>query len=58
MKPALLRLLAVAIGLAGVGWAQEDEAQGRGVARISVIDGEVSVRRGDTGDWVASLKTA
>lgn len=48
----------MAVGLAGVGWAQEDESQGRGVARISVIDGDVSVRRGDTGDWVAAALNA
>jgi len=58
MKPALLRLLAVAVVLTGAAWAQEDEAQGRGVARISVIDGDVSVRRGDTGDWVAAALNA
>jgi hypothetical protein len=59
MKPTLLRLLAVAVGLAGVGWAQEEnEGPGRGVARISVINGEVSVRRGDTGDWVAAALNA
>ena len=34
-----------------------DDAQ-RGVARISVIDGEVSVRRGDSGDWVAGVINA
>jgi hypothetical protein len=28
--------------------------QGRGVARISVLNGEVSVRRGDSGDVVAA----
>jgi hypothetical protein len=30
----------------------------RGVARISVIDGDVSVRRGDSGDWVAGVINA
>jgi hypothetical protein len=30
----------------------------RGVARISVINGEVSVRRGDSGDWVAAAVNA
>jgi len=30
----------------------------RGVARISVMDGEVSVRRGDTGEWVAAALNA
>ncbi len=58
MKPTLLKLVAVAVGLAGVGWAQEDDSPGRGVARISVINGDVSVRRGDTGDWVAAAINA
>jgi hypothetical protein len=30
----------------------------RGVARISVISGDVSVRRGDSGDWVAGVINA
>jgi len=30
----------------------------RGVARISVVNGEVSVRRGDSGDWVAAALNA
>ncbi|MEN6605268.1 MAG: DUF6600 domain-containing protein [Bryobacteraceae bacterium] len=58
MKPTLLKLVAVAVGLAGVGWAQEDDNPGRGVARVSVINGDVSVRRGDTGDWVAAAINA
>ena len=32
----------------------QDAAPGRGVARISVINGDVSVRRGDSGDIVAA----
>jgi hypothetical protein len=30
----------------------------RGVARISIVNGEVSVRRGDSGDWVAAAINA
>jgi hypothetical protein len=30
----------------------------RGVARISIVNGEVSVRRGDSGDWVAAAVNA
>ena len=30
----------------------------RGVARISLMDGDVSVRRGDSGDWVAGVINA
>src|SRR6476646_2981389 len=38
--------------------AQDADDLKRGVARISVIDGEVSVRRGDSGDWVAGVINA
>ena len=31
---------------------------GRGVARISLVNGEVSVRRGESGDWVAAVANA
>jgi hypothetical protein len=34
-----------------------DDAQ-RGVARISVMDGQVSVKRGDAGEWVAGVINA
>ena len=37
--------------------AQGDEP-GKGVARISLIHGDVSVRRGDSGDWVAAAINA
>lgn len=36
----------------------DDADPGRGVARISVINGDVSVRRGDSGDWVAAAVNA
>ena len=45
-------------------FAQDTQTQpvppeaGRGVARISLINGEVSVRRGDSGDWVAAVANA
>ena len=38
--------------------AQDPEDMKRAVARISLMDGEVSVRRGDTGDWVAGVINA
>lgn len=38
--------------------AQDEDDPGRGVARISVVNGEVSVRRGDSGDWVAAAVNA
>ncbi len=36
----------------------EGDDPSRGVARISVINGDVSVRRGDSGDWVAAAVNA
>lgn len=38
--------------------AEEEDAPGRGVARISVINGEVSVKRGDSGDITAAAVNA
>jgi FecR protein len=36
-------------------WAQDpDEGPGRGVARISLINGDVSIKRGDSGDIIAA----
>lgn len=35
-----------------------DNRPGRGVARISVVAGDVSVRRGDSGDWLAAAPNA
>ena len=38
---------------------EDDSGQpDRGVARISLINGDVSVRRGDSGDWVAAAPNA
>lgn len=44
-------------GLVLPGLAQDDDAA-RGVARVSVVAGEVSVRRGDSGDSVAATINA
>jgi len=41
--------MAVALVIGPACGAQDEP--GRGVARISVINGDVSVRRGDSGDW-------
>ena len=38
--------------------AQNPDDLKRGVARISLMNGEVSVRRGDSGDWVAGVINA
>ena len=53
--------LALLILAAAVGRAQEPQAApepGRGVARIGVVNGEVSVRRGEAGEWVAAVANA
>lgn len=50
-------LITLAFLLVCLGWAEDDEP-GRGVARISLINGDVSVRRGDSGDWVAAAVNA
>jgi hypothetical protein len=57
MKSALVKAMLAVGTLATLAGAQEEE-QGRGVARLSVIDGEVSVRRGDSGDWIAAAINA
>ncbi len=53
MKLRFATLLSIGLFLPCLVWAQEDEP-GRGVARISLINGDVSIRRGDSGDWVAA----
>lgn len=42
----------------GVGSLAAQDEPGRGVARISLIQGDVSVRRGDSGEWVAAAPNA
>src|SRR5690349_16001611 len=34
--------------------AQDPDDQKRGVARVSVVQGDASVQRGDSGEWVAA----
>ena len=53
-----LTAVAVLAAPGSVARAEEEEGPGRGVARISVINGDVSVRRGDSGDWVAAAVNA
>jgi len=54
---ALAAAVLLATGITPVR-AQDPDDQKRGVARISVANGEVSVRRGDSGDWVAAVVNA
>ena len=44
----------LAAGLAAPVRAQDPDDMKRGVARVSLVNGEVSVQRGDSGDWVAA----
>ena len=58
------RFSALAVGalaLAGAvlpAFAQDQDDLKRGVARLSLMNGEVSVRRGDAGEWVAGVINA
>jgi hypothetical protein len=57
MRRSALNLICIGILLSGLAWAQDPEdndGPGRGVARISLINGDVSIRRGDSGDWMAA----
>ncbi|MFB3778102.1 MAG: DUF6600 domain-containing protein [Bryobacteraceae bacterium] len=56
MNRTAWKLMVAALMVAAVALAQEDT--GRGVARISLMNGDVSVRRGDSGDWVAAALNA
>ena len=62
MKWTVLRLLMVASGVVCMAWGQDQpdqqEGPGRGVARISLMNGDVSVRRGDSGEMVAAALNA
>ena len=59
MKRLLLALLIFGTWPGVLATAQTpDEDADRGVARISVMNGDVSVRRGDSGDWVAAAVNA
>src|SRR5690349_11919570 len=51
-------LLAVAALFAMHLHAQDADDQLRGVARISLMNGEVSVKRGDAAEWVAGVINA
>ena len=57
MTRLLLTLALLGTPVCGVLWAQDAEP-GPGVARISLINGDVSVRRADSGDFVAAAINA
>lgn len=59
MKRWMLTLIIPGLLVSGTALAQQegpenDDGADRGVARISLLNGDVSVRRGDSGDWVAA----
>jgi hypothetical protein len=58
MNRKLLPILLMTIVVPAGAQNEDDDEQGRGVARISVISGDVSVRRGDSGDWTAAAINA
>ncbi|MBM3766777.1 MAG: hypothetical protein FJW32_15420, partial [Acidobacteria bacterium] len=58
MKRTYLAAVGLALAIANPLSAQSAEDSGRGVARLSLIGGDVSVRRGDTGEWVAAAVNA
>ena len=61
MTRLLTRLLLAGILLSGLVWAQEEDDSNdggeasHGVARVSLMNGDVSVQRGDSGDTVAAV---
>ena len=55
---ALGGALILSTGLFPPAHAQDPDDLQRGVARISVMNGDVSVRRGDSGEWVAGVINA
>lgn len=57
-RNALLLTLAGVLLAAALPVQAEPDEPGKGVARISLINGDVSVRRGDSGDWVAAVINA
>jgi FecR protein len=62
LRKSRIVMVAVAVLVATAGpriaKAQDADDQQRGVARISLMNGEVSVKRGDAGQWVAGVINA
>src|SRR5690349_13750326 len=54
----IFTLGAMAVGLAPAQTGQDDDGPGVGVARLSILHGDVSIRRGDSGDFVAAAVNA
>jgi hypothetical protein len=59
MERKFLLALVMAFASASTGWTQDPEdGPGRGVARISLLNGDVSVKRGESGDFIAAALNA
>ncbi len=58
VRVAVTGALLMALGGAVPVRAQDADDAQRGVARISIMDGQVSVKRGDAGEWVAGIINA
>ncbi|MBL0156565.1 MAG: FecR domain-containing protein [Bryobacterales bacterium] len=61
MKRAILQLILPGLLMGGVSMGQELETEngpGKGVARLSLLGGDVTVKRGDSGDLVAAAINA
>ena len=54
----IITINALLVGLAPAQTQPDEDGPGRGVARLSVLNGEVSIRRGDSGDLVAAAVNA
>jgi hypothetical protein len=52
----LAKVLVASVLVAGLSWAED--SPGRGVARISIINGDVSIHRGDSNDVIAAAVNA
>ena len=58
LSRVLMGVVLLGLGVFTPAHAQDPDDLQRGVARISLMNGEVSVRRGDSGDWVAGVINA
>ncbi len=56
--PALTTMALLVAGMCVPARAQDPDDMKRGVSRISLMNGQVSVQRGDSGDWVAGVVNA
>src|SRR4051812_44885552 len=55
---SVVQAAVIVLSLGAFAYAQDPESSSRGVARLSLINGDVSIRRGDSGDFVAAALNA